>query len=195
MASFRLLAATSWVMLVAAAPALYFMSAVLVTILVAALKWAIVGRYRPRIEPLWAPFVRHSELITGLYESVAVPVLGLFLTGTPWIAPLLRLFGAQVGRRAYVETTYLTEFDLVRIGDDASVGRASSLQTHLFEDRVMKMSTVRVGRDCSVGPRSVVLYDSVLGDGSSLDGLSLVMKGESLPDGTCWRGVPSRLVD
>ncbi len=195
LASFRLLAATSAAALIVTAPAFYFSGAVAITLLVAALKWAVVGRYRPRVEPLWAPFVRHSELITGLYESVAVPLLGLALTGTPWIAPLLRLFGARVGRRVYMETTYLTEFDLVEIGDDASIGRASSLQTHLFEDRVMKMSTVKVGNGCTVGPRSVVLYDSSLEAGSALDGLSLVMKGESLPAGTSWRGVPARLVE
>ena len=48
---------------------------------------------------------------------------------------------------------------------------------------------------CTVGPRSVVLYDSSLEEGSALDGLSLVMKGESLPAGTSWRGVPARLVE
>ena len=58
--------------------------------------------------------------------------------------PLLRLFGARIGRRTWIATTYLTEFDLVEIEDDAMVGRAVSLQTHLFEDRVMKMSTVRI---------------------------------------------------
>jgi non-ribosomal peptide synthetase-like protein len=195
LASFHLLAATSTAALIAATPALYFSAAVAIAMLVAGLKWAIVGRYRPRVEPLWAPFVRHSELITGLYESVTVPLLGLLLTGTPWLAPLLRLLGARVGRRVYMETTYLTEFDLVQVGDDASIGRASSLQSHLFEDRVMKMSTVRVGNGCTVGPRSVVLYDSSLQAGSALDGLSLVMKGESLPAGTSWRGVPARLVE
>ena len=36
------------------------------------------------------------------------------------------------------------------IGDDATVGAGVSLQTHLFEDRVMKMSTVRV-EDGAIG--------------------------------------------
>jgi acetyltransferase-like isoleucine patch superfamily enzyme len=67
--------------------------------------------------------------------------------------------------------------------------------THLFEDRVMEMSTVSVGRGCRVGSRAVVLYDSELGDGVSLDALSLVMKGETLPRGGRWRGIPARAVD
>jgi non-ribosomal peptide synthetase-like protein len=177
---------------IALLPTLYVASAVAATVLVASLKWTIIGRYRPRVEPLWAPFVRRSELITGLYESVAVPVLGVLLTGTPWIAPFLRLFGARIGRRVHLDTTFLSEFDLVQLEDNAAIARACSLQTHLFEDRVMKMSTVHVGAGCTVGPRSVMLYDSYLEPGTSLDALSLVMKGESLPAGTRWRGIPAQ---
>jgi non-ribosomal peptide synthetase-like protein len=188
----RLSGAGSSIAVIALLPALYLASAVMATLLVALLKWTIIGRYRPRVEPLWAPFVRRSELITGLYESVAVPALGNLLTGTPWIAPFLRLFGARIGRRVHLDTTFLSEFDLVQVEDDAAIARACSLQTHLFEDRVMKMSTVHVGAGCTIGPRSVVLYDSSLEPGASLDALSLVMKGESLPAETRWTGIPAQ---
>jgi non-ribosomal peptide synthetase-like protein len=146
------------------------------------------------VEPLWSVFVRRSELITALYEAVAVPSLVGLLTGTPWIAPVLRLFGAHIGRRVWLDTTYLTEFDLVEVGDDAAIGDTTSLQTHLFEDRVMKMSTVKIGAASSVGSRSVVLYDAEVGPGATLDSLSLAMKGETLPAGSRWRGIPARSI-
>jgi non-ribosomal peptide synthetase-like protein len=173
-------------------PALAIGLGIATTLVVAMLKWLIVGRYRARVEPLWSLFVRRTELITGLYESLVVLVLVGGMTGTPWIAPLLRLFGARIGRRVWLATTYLTEFDLVEVDDDVSVGETSSLQTHLFEDRVMKMSTVKIGLGCSIGSRAVVLYDSEVGAGASLDALSLVMKGEKLPAGSQWRGIPAR---
>ncbi|TMC23840.1 MAG: hypothetical protein E6J34_01530 [Chloroflexi bacterium] len=91
------------------------------TLLVALLKWLIVGKYRQRVEPLWSVFVRRSELITGLYESIAVPALLGMLTGTPWIAPVMRLFGIKIGKRVWMATTFITEFDLVEIGDDAAI--------------------------------------------------------------------------
>ncbi len=162
------------------------------TLLVVLLKWVIVGKYRRRVEPLWSAFVRHSELITALYEAVAVPSLLGWLTGTPWIAPVMRLLGVKIGKRVWMDTTFITEFDLVDIGDDAAIGASTSLQTHLFEDRVMKMSTVKIGVGASVGSRSVVLYDAEVGARASLDALSLVMKGESLPAESQWRGVPAR---
>lgn len=163
------------------------------TLLVALLKWLVIGKYRPRVEPLWNVFVRRSELITGLYESVAVPAMLGWLTGTPCIAPVMRLFGIKIGKRVWMDTTFITEFDLVEIGDDAAIGGATSLQTHLFEDRVMKMSTVKIGSGANVGSRSVVLYDAEVGVGASLGALSLVMKGESLPAESQWAGIPARV--
>jgi non-ribosomal peptide synthetase-like protein len=176
-------------------PGVYLIAAVLVVGVVAALKWLVVGRYRPRVRPLWSHFVWRTELITALYESVAVPWLLRWLTGTPFLPPFLRLLGARMGRRVYLETTFLTEFDLVRVGDDAAVSGLTSLQTHLFEDRVMKMSTVTVGTGCNVGPRAVILYDAELAAGAELDALSLAMKGEVLPAASRWRGIPARPVE
>ena len=120
-----------------------------------------------------------------------MPGLIAGFTGTPFIGPLLRLLGAHIGSRVYLETTYLTEFDLVRLGDDVAVGFGCSLQTHLFEDRVMKMSVVSVGDSASIGARSIVLYDSSMEKGTTLQALSLVMKGERIPANTEWKGIPA----
>ena len=178
---------TLWALL----PLLALAGGVLVLLAVVVLKWAIVGSYRPRVEPLWATFVRRTELITALYETAAVPVLISLLLGTPLIRPALGLLGARIGRRVWIDTSYLTEFDLVRVGDAAAVGGFTSLQTHLFEDRVMKMSQVDVGEASTVGPRTIVLYDSHIGEHAVLDALSLAMKGETLPARTRWRGIPA----
>ena len=66
------------------------------------------------------------------------------------------------------------------------------MQTHLFEDRVMKMSVVTVGAGSSIGTRAIVLYDSVVGQDVSLGSLSLLMKGEQLTPGTRWHGIPAQ---
>jgi len=161
-------------------------------LLVVGVKWTLVGRYRPRVEPLWSHFVWRSEVVTGLYEAVAVPLLLETLSGTPFAAPYLRLLGATIGKRAYLESLDLTEFDLVDIGDDAALGHACSIQTHLFEDRIMKMDRLSIGAGCVVGARAVVLYGSALGAGAELGPLSLMMKGESFGPATRWAGLPAR---
>ncbi|MGA3540392.1 Pls/PosA family non-ribosomal peptide synthetase [Micromonosporaceae bacterium DT194] len=168
--------------------------AVAVIICCASIKRNVVGTYEPRVEPLWSPFVRRTEFVTGLYEAAAVPIGVGVLVGTPFLPPVLRWFGVRVGRRTWIGTTYLTEFDLVEIGDDATVGVDVSLQTHLFEDRVMKMSALRIGNGATVGTRAIVLYDAVVGDDVALGSLSLLMKGEELTPGTRWRGIPAQAV-
>ena len=191
-ASWMARAGLSWWVMLLGLPVIALTCALGVVLLVALLKWVLMGRYRPRVEPLWSSFVRRSELVTGIYEAAAVPVLLDPLRGTPWLGPLLRLFGVRVGRRALVETTYVTEFDLVRIGPGSHVGPAVSLQTHLFEDRVMKMDHVTVRQHVSLGTRSVVLYGSDVADDVHLEPLSLVMKGESIPAATRWAGIPAQ---
>jgi non-ribosomal peptide synthetase-like protein len=131
-------------------------------------------------------------LLTSLHENLANPFLLELTAGTPWLCWFFLLLGAKIGRRVCLESTQLTEFDLITIGDDAMLNLDCTVQTHLFEDRVMKMSTIDIGPRCSLGAGSVVLYDSRLEEAAVLGDLSLVMKGESLPANTCWEGSPAR---
>lgn len=159
---------------------------------VVAAKWILIGRFRPGEHPLWSMFVWRNELVTAMHENVADPFLIEALKGTPYIAWFFRMLGAKIGPRAFICTTCFTEYDLAEIGHDAALNPDCTIQTHLFEDRVMKAATVRIGPHCSVGAGSVVLYDSVLNPGAVLSDLSLVMKGETLPAASRWEGVPCR---
>jgi amino acid adenylation domain-containing protein len=175
-------------------PFLYLGCGAAATAFTIAAKWALVGRYRPGEKPLWSTFVWRNELINALHEHLAEPFLIGALTGTPFVCWYFRLLGARIGRRVYMETTDFSEFDLAEIGDEAALNADCTIQTHLFEDRVMKMSTVCVGPRCHVGAGSLVLYDTRMEPGASLGDLSLLMKGEVLPPGTRWEGIPARKV-
>jgi acetyltransferase-like isoleucine patch superfamily enzyme len=61
----------------------------------------------------------------------------------------------------------------------------------LFEDRVMKVDTVRIGSRVTVGARSTILYGAQVADGVQLAAMTLVMKGEDLPANTAWQGIPA----
>lgn len=158
---------------------------------VVAAKWLLVGRYETKSAPMWTAFVWRSEAITCLYESLAVPNLLESLRGTPWLPVALRCFGAKIGLRVYMDTTDLTEFDCVKIGNDSILHAWSGPQTHLFEDRVMKIGKVDIGSNVNVGVRATVLYDSRVGDRSRLGPLTLVLKGESIPANQSWIGSPA----
>jgi non-ribosomal peptide synthetase-like protein len=175
-------------------PLLYLGYGLAAAAFVVVLKWLVIGRYRPVEKPLWNQFVWRSELVTSTYENLAVPFFVDMLQGTPFLPAYLRLLGCRIGRRVFMDTTDITEFDLVKIGDDAALNGDCGPQTHLFEDRVMKISSVEIGARCTIGGGSIVLYDARMEDDSTLGELSMLMKGETLPAGTHWEGSPARPV-
>jgi non-ribosomal peptide synthetase-like protein len=173
-------------------PLLYIGASIVGFIVMALTKWIVIGRYKPSNKPLWSGFVWRSEFVTGLYENFGVLFFINVLTGTPFIKLPLWLLGCKIGKRTCIYTTQITEFDLVRIGDYSALNDNCTIQTHLFEDRVMKMSYVNIGKECSIGGMSVVLYDSKMEDGSKLDNLSVLMKGETLSKFSTFSGVPAK---
>jgi non-ribosomal peptide synthetase-like protein len=165
--------------------------AMLVTLL---LKWTSVGRFKKEQNPMWTHKVWRSEANTTTYEALAVPFFLEYMKGTPFLPMMLSLFGVKFGKRVWLNTTDITEQDMVSIGDDTALNEDCGPQTHLFEDRVMKVGSVKIGARCSIGSRSIILYDSEIGDDVKLAPLSLVMKGEKLANGTEWIGSPIRLI-
>jgi non-ribosomal peptide synthetase-like protein len=158
------------------------------------LKWLLIGRYSPTAKSMWTSYVCYSEMITGLFDTIAVPFLLEALMGTPFMAFFLRLFGTKIGKNTFINTPYFLEFDLTEIGDEVSLNRESTLQTHLYEDRIFKTSNIIIEKGCSVGTRSIVLYDSIMKEYSTLGDLSLLMKKEILYPNSYWEGVPAKRV-
>jgi non-ribosomal peptide synthetase-like protein len=174
----------------AAAPLIGWSVLILAVATVVALKWTVMGTFKPVIVPLWSAYVWLNEMINGIYEAVMAPVVASFF-GTPFAAPLLRLMGCKVGKHCYIGTSLFSEFDLVDIGDHVALNGGAIIQNHLFEDRIMKSSHLRIDDGCSVGNMAVVLYDTRMGEGAVLGPLSLLMKGEIMPPSSRWHGIPT----
>lgn len=112
------------------------------------------------------------------------------LIGTPYLAFFLQLLGVQVGSRATLLSHDITEFDMVKIGDEAVLNMHAAPQTHLFEDRVMKVGRVDVEANACCKSYSICLPNSRVGEGAQLGSLSLLMKGEAVPANEMWEGAP-----
>ncbi|KAI5208003.1 hypothetical protein AUEXF2481DRAFT_43265 [Aureobasidium subglaciale EXF-2481] len=168
----------------------FFLFALPALTFTAAIKWLLIGRYKPAEWPLWSLEVWLSEAVTSTWETLTEPLLAANLVGTPYLAMCFRLMGAKVGARVTLLSSDITEYDCVAFEDECMVNKLCGAQTHLFEDRVMKVGNVRVGRRACMKPFSVCLPGSVVGDGAQLGCLSLLMKGEVLPEETAWEGAP-----
>jgi non-ribosomal peptide synthetase-like protein len=162
----------------------------LASVLAAAAKWALVGRFRAREYPLWSGFVWRNELADTFVEVLAVPWLVGGVGGTPAMSLWLRSLGAKVGRGVWCESYWLPEADLVSLGDGATVNRGCVVQTHLFHDRILRMDQVTLAAGASLGPHGIVLPGTTIGAHATIGPASLVMRGEKVPDGTRWLGNP-----
>jgi len=163
----------------------------IMTLLVIALKWITMGRYEPMVKPMWSWWAMRTEAVAVIYWGLAGKVLLDHLRGTPFLPWLLRLFGTKVGRGVFMDMTDITEFDCVSVGDYAALNDLCALQTHLYEDRVMKVGKVFVGNGVTIGAGSTVLYDTRVSDYARLGPLTLVMKGEQIPANSEWAGAPA----
>lgn len=179
----------------AGAAGLFLLDAVLIplaaTLVVVVVKWATMGRYEPIVKPMWSFWALRTETCATLYWGLAGHVLLEHLCGTPFLPWALRLYGAKFGRGVFMHTLNLTEFDCLKIGDYCAINMFATLQTHLFEDRVMKVGRIDIGKGVTVSAGSLVLYDTHVGDFARLGPLTTVMKGETIPAHSQWIGAPA----
>ena len=140
--------------------------------------------------PLWSSFVWRTEVSDTFVEMVAAPWFAQAATGTPALNVWLRSLGARIGRGVWLETYWLPEADLARLGDGSTVNRGCVVQTHLFHDRIMSMDTVTLDAGATLGPHSVILPAARIGEHGTVGPASLVMRGELVPVGSRWSGNP-----
>jgi non-ribosomal peptide synthetase-like protein len=138
--------------------------------------------------PLWSSFVWRNELADTFVEALAVPWLIGSIGGTPLLSAWLRTMGARIGRGVWLETYWLPEADLVRLGDGATINRGCVVQTHLFHDRIMSMSEVSLAEGATLGPHGIVLPGVTIGARTTVGPGSLVTRGDEVPADSRWLG-------
>lgn len=166
--------------------AMFFMSVII--------KWSMMGIYRPLMKPMWSWWAMRTEAVAVLYGGLSSKVLLDYLRGTPFLPMLLRLYGTKIGKGVWLNSADLTEFDCVSIGDYAVLNMHCSPQTHLYEDRVMKVGRIEIGKGVTIGTSAIILYDTKIGDYAQIKPLTVVMKGEFIPPNTAWAGAPAQRV-
>jgi non-ribosomal peptide synthetase-like protein len=124
------------------------------------------------------------------YWKLLAPFLHA-LDGTPFKAMAWRLLGVRVGRQLFDDGCALPERSLVRIGDFCTLNHGSIIQCHSMEDGAFKSDFTEIGSGSTIGVGALVHYGVTLGERSSLQVDSFLMKGETVPPGALWGGNPA----
>ena len=103
----------------------------------------------------------------------------------------IRLFGGRIGKNVIIGGL-ITDPCLLEVGDNANIGGFSTVLCHAVERNVIRFKPVKIGRECGVGTRAVVLAGAVMEDRSFLAAQSFLPKNQVIPEGKIYGGVPAR---
>ncbi len=120
---------------------------------------------------------------------------GMLFRGSPIWTTYLRLNGARLSRRVYVNSLAVSDHNLLEFGDDVVIGDDVHISGHTVEHGMVKTGRVRLGRRVTIGLSSVVDIDVDIGPRTQIGALSLVPKHTTLDADAVYVGIPVRRLD
>lgn len=132
----------------------------------------------------WARYSIISHVVRLLVGSV--------LRATPMWVWYLRLDGARIGRRVWVNSLGVTDHCLLDFGDDVVVGAGAHVSGHTAEHGVVRTGAVVLGRGTTIGVNSILGIGVETGPGCQIGALSFVPKHSRLVGDQAYAGVPVR---
>jgi acetyltransferase-like isoleucine patch superfamily enzyme len=118
-------------------------------------------------------------------------IAGTLVRGTPLWTSHLRLSGARLGKRVYVNSLSVSDYNLIECGDDVVIGGAVHLSGHTVEAGLVKTARVRLGNNVTIGLGSVIEIGVDIGPDAQVGALSFVPKYTKLPGGVTYAGAPA----
>jgi len=118
-------------------------------------------------------------------------IAGALVRGTPLWTTHLRLNGARLGKRVYVNSLSVSDYNLIECGDDVVIGGGVHLSGHTVEAGVVKTARVRLGNNVTIGLGSVIEIGVEIGSDSQVGALSFVPKYTKLKGGMVYAGTPA----
>lgn len=122
-------------------------------------------------------------------------VAGSVFRGTPLWTMHLRLGGARLGKRVYVNSLSVSDYNLIECGDDVVIGGGVHLSGHTVENGLLKTARVRLGNGVTIGLESVIEIGVDIGAGAQVGALSFVPKYATLAGGRVYAGTPAMPID
>jgi serine acetyltransferase len=119
---------------------------------------------------------------------------GALFRGSPLWTIYLRLDGARVGRRVFVNTLGISDHNLLALGDDVVVGADVHIAGHTVEGGMVRTAAVTIGNRVTIGVGSIVSIDTSIGDRCEIGAMSLVPKHAVLEGPAVYVGVPVRRI-
>ena len=87
------------------------------------------------------------------------------------------------------------ESDLMVIEDEVTIDRGGIISSHTVENMVLKLAPVYYQKGCTTRSNAVLMPGGTMEPHSILLEESQVLKGESVPSGQVWAGLPAEPIN
>jgi len=169
-------------------PVVYLVVCLIELFLTIGAKWLIIGRYKVGDFPFFGQY--HVRWMAMMILSSGVSDLAEAMQGTIFNAWVYRANGARVGRNCYL-AGLAVEYDLLEIGDHVAIGPECDTTGHTVENMVIKLAATKLGSGVAMCPASFAMPGAVVEDDAVLLEHTQVLKGETVPRGEVWAGMPA----
>ena len=135
------------------------------------------------------PWLLHN----GLFYLVRFTFLP-FVTLTPMGAWFLSAMGMTLGKRAFVNTEYISDPRLITLGDDVVIGGSVHLFAHFGGGGHLTLAPVVIGARATIGEKATVMGDVHVGEDAVVLPHSVLLPGSRVGAGETWGGIPARRI-
>jgi len=143
-----------------------------------------------RISEMSWPLMKWVQYMSAAH--IVRLVSGSMFRGSPLWTAYLRMNGARIGKRVFINTLSISDHNLLVLGDDVVIGADVHISGHTVEDGMLKTAGVRVGSRVTIGLGSAIDIDVNIGDGCQIGALTLVPKHTRLDADAVYVGIPAR---
>ena len=133
------------------------------------------------------PWVLHNALFY-LVRYTFLP----FVTLTPFGVWFLKRMGMTIGRHAFVNTEYISDPQLITLGDDVTLGGSVRIFAHYGGGGNLVIAPVVVEDRATVGIGVTIMGDVRIGKGAVILAHSALLPGSRVGEGETWGGIPAR---
>jgi acetyltransferase-like isoleucine patch superfamily enzyme len=182
-----------WFALGTSAALCFFLAGLALLVVVPIYNWVLPTRITPFKGGYYSLYALPWFLHNGLFYLVRYTFLP-FVTLTPFGIWFLKAMGMKIGRHAFVNTEYISDPQLITLGDDAALGGSVRIFAHYGGGGHFVVAPVVIERRATIGLGATVMGDVEVGEGATVLPHSVLLPGSRVGPGETWGGVPARRI-
>jgi serine acetyltransferase len=136
-----------------------------------------------------------SWMVLNGIHTMAYRIILPVVPMTPFSTMYWRLVGCKIGKNVWINTFEMMDAYLISIDDDSVIGGEAVLSAHVFENGMLYLAPIRIGKRCLIGGHSYISPGVSVGDGATVGMRAYIRKDKQIPPGihiAAMAGLPAR---